>query len=198
MVVPMNAAYAKAPSLDVAFFAETDLLGREEEAQEACQHCDLVISLGNVDLVRLARLMPSDRAALCVLGEDDAEAQPPAPFRPLHGGGVTFRDWRIGGLSGALRQGPGLGFYIDEGEALGFLTGLPSCDLLISYLPPASVDARRGLQALDDFLLAKEPIYHFHAQHEQGDSDCLRGDPDRPTWVVGVNGFLHPQPLQFV
>jgi len=191
-----ESAYAAAPDLNVVFFAETDLIGREEEAASACERAELVVSLGNVDLERLASLLPSNKPALCVLGEDDAEAQPPAPFRALHGGGVTFRDWRIGGISGALRQGPGFGFYIDEEEAQGFLSAMPSCDLLLSYLPPASLDAKRGLSALDGYIESKEPIYHFHAYRGEGTLDRTIGP--NPTWAVGVSGILFPDPLRFL
>lgn len=190
----MNAYYAP-PNLRVAFFAEHIIVGSEEDVRESVRDVDLVVSLGGVDLERLSQLLPPNQAALCVLGRDDAEVQPPRPFKALHGGGVTFRDWRIAGLSGALRSTPGPGFYIDEREAEGLLEAMPSCDLLISYLPSSLTDSRHGLEALSAYIVNKEPIYCFHAHQGRETEDRIIGEG---TWDVGVSGMLVMDDLRFL
>jgi Icc-related predicted phosphoesterase len=197
-------AYVNTPDLDIVFFSEAHLGNFIEQAEAACAAADLVVALGNLDLVALARLLPARKPALCVLGGQDAEAAPPAPFRALHGGGVTFKDWRVAGLSGARRLGPGQGFFIDEEEARELLSDMPSCDLLLSHAPPAGLPLRgrrgieTGLLALAEYISEHEPIYAFYAHDGDDHVDDELGQPGGSTWVVGVSGMLHPAPLRFV
>lgn len=193
-------AYAAAPSLNIAFFAHTTLTGVEDEVRSVCEDADLVVGLGNVDLNRLAALLPANKPALCVLGGRDAERQPPAPFRVLHGSGVTFKDWRVAGICGGIRQGPGAGFFTDEAEADALLSKMPSCDLFLTHVPPAGLPhGDRGLDAITRYVAAHEPIYHFYAHDGNDHVDDIVGIEDVGlTWTVGVSGMLYPDTLQFV
>jgi hypothetical protein len=158
---------------------------------EALAFADLIVALGDVQLERIAELIGEEKAALCVLGDQDPRRPPPAPFTPLHGSGVIFQGWRIVGLSGGVNSNAvGPGFTLSEEEALGVLTAAPPCDILISHAPPAGLEREIGsepaLAALTEYLREYRPAYHLHA-NSLGESSAILDDW---TLVVGVDGAL--------
>src|SRR4051812_10659627 len=86
-----------APPLEVVVFASAESDLEDPELASSIATCDLVLAVGNVDLDRIALAIGPGKPALCVLGDRDPQRQPPAPFRALHGNGVEFNGWRIGG-----------------------------------------------------------------------------------------------------
>jgi Icc-related predicted phosphoesterase len=86
-------------------------------------------------------------------------------------GGVLF-----GGFQGSVRykQDPSAVMYTDE-EAQELLKDFPYADILITHSPPRGVHdeddpAHRGLKALRDYVLAKQPKYLIHGHTYVSDS----------------------------
>jgi hypothetical protein len=164
----------------------------DDALRAALEGCDLVLALGDLDLVRLAEAIGESKPALCVLGDRDLRRPPPSPFTPLHGSGVVFRGWRIVGLSGGRHDDPGEGFSLDEAEATETLASAPGCDILISHLAPGGLGlASPSLAAVGEYVLAANPLYHFCVS-EVGTTAALLGE----TLVVAVDGALIAPPLE--
>jgi Icc-related predicted phosphoesterase len=201
-------AFATAADLNIVLFSESPSGGFDELAQSVCAEADLVVALGNIDLLALAQLLSPRKPALCVRGDKDRETTPPAPFRALDGAGVTFKEWRIAGISGARRLGSGGGFVIDEDEARSILKSMPSCDILISHAPPAGLPLRgrrhieTGLYAIREYISAHEPIYSFYShdgeEHVDDEIGSFESGTESGTWTVGVSGMLYLPALRFV
>jgi hypothetical protein len=194
-LLPAPIAWGAQP-LNVVFFAETSLDDIDEATIDILDSCDLVVGLGHVSLQRLVEHMPANKPALCVLGPNDP-AQPPAPFRRLHANGVNFHDWRIAGFGGAPRRSRAEGFYVSEPEALGLLSDLPACDVLLSYAPPPGLETMRfapqaTFPPLGAYITDKPPIYHFYAHPRENVAESLD-----EALVVGVHGMLYPPALVF-
>lgn len=184
-----------APPLEVVVFASAESDLEDPELSSSIATCDLVLALGNVDLDRLALAIGPDKPALCVLGGQDPQRQPPAPFRALHGNGVEFNGWRIAGLSGSptdVAAPADTGARISEGDAGALMGALPACDILITHAPPAGEATPAGLRAVADYLLREPPIFHFYAA--QADHQAFTLDP---TLIVGVYGVLVPPTLVY-
>lgn len=185
--------------LRISFFAYYNPPIIPEEVVEDCRRSDLVVSLGGSDLEALAAALSPETPALAVLGPKD-QREVPAPFRPLHANGFTFRDWRIAGFSTApqLRRATP-GNYTSEGEADALLGGLAPCDILLTHAPPATrlkeskVRPELGFRALDIYLQEKIPIYHFYAHPEETVAEDI-GE----TLVVGVCGYFKSPEIIFV
>lgn len=162
-----------------------------DELLVALVEADLVIALGDVDLDRIADALPKDKPALCVLGDHDPRRPPPLPFNPLHGSGVSFRGWRVVGLSGGVTgRSDGDGFTLTEEEALSALQVSPPSDILITHAAPAGFESEIGvepaLRSISAYIEEYQPLYHLHA-NSLGESSTLIGGH---TLAVGVDGAL--------
>jgi Icc-related predicted phosphoesterase len=185
--------------LHISFFAYYNPPIIPDEVIEDCRRNDLVVALGGCDLDLLAESLPKETPALAVLGPKD-KREVPAPFKPLHANGFTFRDWRIAGFSTApqLRKATP-GNYTSEEEADQLLASLAPCDILLTHAPPATrlkesnVRTELGFRALDIYLQEKVPIYHFYAHPEETIAEDI-GD----TLVVGVCGYFNSPEIVFV
>lgn len=167
-----------------------------DELMLAIRAADLVIALGDVDLDRIAEALPEGTPALCVLGDRDPRRPPPLPFNPLHGSGVSFRGWRIVGLSGGVTgRADGDGFTLAEDEALSALQMSPPSDILLTHAAPAGFEAEigvePGLRAITAYIEEYQPLYHLHA-NGLGESSTLIGGH---TLSIGVDGALIVPPI---
>lgn len=184
------------PDLKIAIFAETGFGEIDEGVSDMIEDADLVVSLGHVDLPSLARIIPSGKPSLCVYGPDDRSTQPPPPFRWLHGNGVTFKDWRIAGFSGAPRVSAAPGFYVSEDEARAIISRMPACDILLSYAPPTglkdSPPGSKPFTALEDYIVRQMPFYSLFAR-----SDNVSAEDLDATLVVGLNDWIMPPPFVY-
>jgi hypothetical protein len=180
-------------ALNAIFFADVEVF--DEDMLRAALNAEIVVCLGNCNLAQLAGVLPQTKPAVCVLGANDREEAPPAPFRALHGTKVTYRDWVIGGLSGTLSDG---GVSLSETEADSLLERLGNVDLFITCEPPAllpsALTQSEGVRAITEYLTRTPPIYHFY----RSGLDDHRVDETEDTLVLGVSGVLIPEPLQYL
>ena len=124
------------------------------------------------------------------MGPGDKPAPP--PFKALHGTGVLFRShWRIAGLSGAPKLGPGAeGLYLTESDSEAILMPLPAADIFLSYSPSSdlefsNINTHQGFDTLGKYLSARPPIYHFYAHPNESIAE------DRGEYLaIGVCGKL--------
>jgi Icc-related predicted phosphoesterase len=199
------------PDLQLALFSFFNPLSLQDEIIEICDSADIVVSLGGVNLDVLAEAIPDKKPAIAIIGPRD-ERHVPQPFRPLHASGFSFRGWRIAGFSGAPagpRNVPGN--YVSEAEAEKLLSSLPPCDILLSHAPPATIlqesetRPEQGFTALDEYLVAKQPRYHFYAHPQETVLEEIMEDPDPNSdeepltaiFVVGVAGIFEPPALYY-
>lgn len=173
--------------------------GFDENDQEmliAIAQADAVVALGGVNLGRLARLLPPQKLALCVLSGADLPGPPPDPFQGLHGRGVTVDGWRISGLSGAPLPAVQGGFVVAEQDQRRMLSYTPSCEILLSASPPAGYEEEIGdipaYQALRDWTESTPPAYHIFG-HPLGD---VMGSSPNGTLMIGVNRWLSLPPFE--
>lgn len=180
--------------LRVICFGAVDVALADPEIIAGIDEADLVIALGDINLHALAAAIGPTKPALCVLGDNDVRARPPAPFRPLHGDGVVFKGWRFLGLSGGPDRNDDC-FHLEESEALKRLGEADSCDVLITHMPPQDLDAiadQPASQAIRTYLDHVPPIYHFYAnQREQNLVIAPEG-----TLCIGVHGAMVLPPLE--
>lgn len=202
-----------APPLNLVCFASRDVELFDDELDQALSGADLVVALGNVNLERIANILDPRQPALAVLGPEDPQKPPPPPFRALHGNGVTFRHWRICGVSGGPRtaQSGEDAFTLAERDAAALIGGLPACDILLTYAPAAGIAAAGdhvaageedgvqvpefppGFAALDAYLEENPPAYHFYAHpHTHVMTSYELTD------AIGVCGVLAPPTLLYV
>lgn len=177
--------------LQLLLFGGDEVDVADPTVAEAIAVADLVIAVGDIDLTALAPLIGS-KPAVCVLGDRDQSAQPPAPFRVLHGNGFVLHGWRIGGISGGPETNPGC-VHLTDDEARSKLAQLPACDILVSHCPPAGFEqetGEQGSQAIADFIDEMPPAYVFHANSTQATAVI-----DDLTLIAGVHGILLPPPL---
>lgn len=177
------------------------LRGDDDELRGAASVVDLVVSLGGVDLFQVAQALPHGKPALCVLGPED-ERQVPPQFRLLHRSGFNFRGWDLAGLSGGQRIARGPGLYLSDDDSEALLGNFPQCSIFFTHAYPqglvdSGTEPRFGMQALDDYLRSRPPIYHFYA-HPHATTVEAYGH-DGQTLSIGVNGlFQPPTALEFV
>ena len=159
---------------------------------------DLVVSLGGVDLFQVAQALPHGKPALCVLGPDD-----------------NRQVRRSSGCSTAAGSLPGMGpgrisqAASDSAKARASTSPTTtaarcseicrSASIFFTHAYPqelreSGTDPRFGMPALDTYLQAKPPIYHFYAHPQftmiEEYGQCLS---------IGVNGiFQPPTALEFV
>lgn len=171
----------------------------DPELQASCSRADVVVSLGGVDLHELAKALPPKKPALCVFGPKDDYINRPPEFHVLHRNGFNFRGWDLAGLSGAPRFAPGPGFYLTDDESRALLQDFPQANIFFSHAFPqhltqSETNPQFGMAALDEYLQAKPPIYHFYAHPE-----LTAMEEYGPTLSVGVHGIFEPPvPLEFV
>lgn len=186
------------PDLNLAVFAETGSQKFGAEVIDIIEGTDLIISLGHVNLLSLAQFIPERKPALCVYGPQDRPGKPPKPFRWLHGNGVTFKEWRIAGFSGALRVSPTPGFYISPDEAQAIVTRMPASDILLSYAPPTGIENPPPLvqpfEALEQYVQRQMPLYQLYARSDESTVDEMDGSD---TLIAGIHDFLVPPPLVY-
>jgi hypothetical protein len=160
----------------------------------------LVISLGAVNLGQLSQLMLPQTPGLALLGPDDP-VQVPDQFRTLHGSGVSFQDWKIAGLSGAPKLGPapGAGLVLGQEESLELLDQLGPCDIFLTHSYPqdledSGVNPAASMVAIDEYLRAKTPFWHFYANPTE---NVVEEYGDGETLSIGVHGLLEPPLLEY-
>lgn len=202
------------PDLQLALFSFFNPLTLPDEIIDICDAADIVVSLGGVNLDVLAEAIPENKPAIAIIGPRD-ERHVPQPFRPLHASGFSFRGWRIAGFSGAPagpRNVPGN--YVSEAEAERLLSSLPPCDILLSHAPPATLlqnsetRPEQGFAAIDEYLVSKQPRYHFYAHPQETVLEEILEedfDPESDTtqppltaiFIVGVAGVFEPPALYY-
>jgi len=180
-----------------------DLSGYISELGEIFSRVDLIFCLGNVDLATLASTKPAELPALVVLAGSDDPAAVPTGFHHLDGNGFSFRDWKIGGLSGSSAALGGNYKILDEASASARLIPLHGADILLSHMFPqglrdSEVANEVGLNAIDEYLFASRTPYLFYAN--PGDSFVeVFGNDDTPVTVsYGVNGYLEFPGVEFI
>lgn len=168
----------------------------DPETLFAIAQADVVVALGGVSLLRLAKLVPEDKLALCVLSGADLPGPPPSPFQGLHGRGVTLEGWRISGLSGSPLAAVQGGFVVSEPDQRRMLSYTPSCEILLSATPPAGYEDEIGdipaYQALREWSETTPAAYHLFG-HPQGD---VMGSSTDGTLLIGVNRWLLLPPFE--
>lgn len=165
----MDYVNLEADPLRVFFIANDKYLIADDQLRDDLFGVDLVVSLGGVDLETLSGAMPPGKPGLALFGPTDSQVLP-ANFAALHGTGFVFRnDWRIAGLSGAPKVGPGAdGLYLSESESEALLRPLAATDIFLSYAPPSNleesnINSYQSFDSLANYLDARPPIYHFYA-----------------------------------
>lgn len=153
----------------------------------AVADCDLLVSLGGLDLNQLAALIPEGQPAVAVLGSDDPDVVP-EQFTVLHGSGVSFQDWKLAGISGGPGNGSS-GLYLDPDSSLAMLQALAPCDFFFSHSPPAALEEPLvgPLPAIDEYIASKYPWAVFYAHPHRTVVEPYGQDWD--TLALGVHGL---------
>lgn len=181
--------------LQVVVVANQATIEIDKSTADMISIADLVIALGNTDLLTLAAHLPPNKPAICLLGGKDQNEAPPAPFTALHGNGVTFKDWNIAGISGGRRDRNPSGFSVSDQEAEHLLSNLPRCDILLTHAPPVGApwSEHSGIEAINEYIEKHGPMYHFSASNGML-SDAFTIDD---TLCFGISGLHIPEPLPF-
>jgi hypothetical protein len=179
--------------INLAVVGSSDFLVDDDELAEALLGCELVLSVGDVDLDRIARLMPSTAHCLYVFGDrDDPSQQPPPRCHLLNEKGARVFGWGLVGISGGSEFDEG-DTVISEAEGervVAVIEAIPDYDILVTHAPPPTAEADTGdgppLLALETLYHVSPPLYHFYAHStEGGDAGQSEG-----ALLVGVCGLL--------
>lgn len=200
---PQDLVDEKPPPIRILLISNTPRLDpADRNLQIELSRVDLVVSLGNVDLVTLDRLMLPSTQGVCVFAPTDP-LQAPSRFTRLHGNGITFRNWKIAGLSGSLINGPATGgLYMSEEESYNMLRKLPPCDIFITRSPPRNlqespVPPGLAMPAIDEYLSTRYPIYHFYAHPAINEAVESYGG-EFETITVGISGHEVTPLIEYV
>jgi hypothetical protein len=176
---------------ELAIVGTNELPFLDEEIAEALDGAELVLSVGDVDLARIARLMPPETHCLYVLGDQDDPtlSSPPRCHQLTEKGALVF-GWAIVGISGGSEFDDGDNVITEE-EAerlVEAIETIPDYDILVTHAPPPTAEADTGeappLQALGTLYTVAVPLYHFYAHSTEGGN----AEPVAGALAVGVNG----------
>lgn len=173
-----------------------DLRPWQQQIADQARRCDLLVSLGGVDLQQLAPLIPADKPSIAVLAPDDPSTVP-EPFNAIHGSGFSVRGWKLAGISGGWGEESAQGLYLDDQISRTMLQGLAPCDLFLSYAPPVLInDPLPGaLPAIDEYLASKYPLAAFYAHPQKTIVEPYRQQWD--TLLIGVKGLYFLPDYQY-